>query len=214
MKRLLLILPLALACESQTFFKRLASDYTPYQNIGNRWEFVVAGEDTFTIEWLVTNRVTLGGVMASEIEEGENILYMAREPDGLYEWVSTKRKFSDEEITLEERWRKRLELPLATGNRWVDSYENEVTHTGLTYRMESKLEGEVDGIDPVLTQADFFENAYAVDIRIETTIDDPISGETTEVTVLREWYAPDVGLVRRKITGSDEWILRDFSVIK
>jgi len=210
---IILVLIFFLACESQTFFERLVSEYTPYTNVGNSWEFVVAAEDTFDIHWLVTGHAILGGMNASIVQEGEDFLYFSREPDGLYEWMSTTRKFSDEVITLEERWRKRIELPLATGNRWTDLYQNEVDHQGLTYAITSKLEGEVVGIEPVLTQADYFENAFRVDLRIESRVVDPISGETDELTIINEWYAPDVGLVRRDISGAEQWILRNFQVI-
>jgi len=201
------------ACESHTFFERLAGDYAPYNNIGNTWEFSVTGEDTFNIQWRITDRVVLGGVEAVRVEVDEDVIYLAHEPDGLYEWVKTTRTFSDEIITIEERWRKRIELPFATGNTWTDSYRGEVQFMGLSYRIETELIGRVFGLDPVLTQADYFEDAYRVDITIEYTINDPISGEVTELTRLSEWYAPDVGLVRRKVTGSDEWVLRDYAVI-
>jgi len=205
---------LLLACESHTFFGRLASDYAPYNNTGSTWEFSVTGEDTFNLQWRISDRVVLGGIDAVKIQEGENIIYLAREPDGLYEWVRTTRNFSDEIITIEERWRKRVELPFATGNTWTDAYRGEVKFMGLTYRIDTELVGRVSGLDPVLTQADYFTDAYRVDLSIRYTVLDPISGEITDETRLSEWYAPDVGLVRRRIAGADEWVLRNYEVIR
>jgi hypothetical protein len=202
-----------LSCESHTFFERLASEYAPYENIGNRWEFVVTGEDTTTVTWLITAKTDLGGMSAVTITGGENTMYFAREEDGLYEWVVTTRNFSDRIVMLEERWRRRIELPLATGSAWTDHFVNEVDVMGLLYRIDSRLEGSVIGLESVFTQADYFEDAYRVDLVLMTTITDPLEGETREETRLREWYAPDVGLVRREITGAEEWVLRDFSVI-
>jgi hypothetical protein len=204
-----LLLP---ACESRTFFERLASDYAPYTNVGNTWDFVVQAEDTSDLSWDTNRRTVLGGLQAVEIQQGEELLYFSRQDDGLYEWVETTRTFSDEIIVLEARWRKRLELPPATGNTWVDSYENETTFAGLPYRIESTLEGTITGIESVQTQADFFQEAIAVEIRILTTVSDPIGGETTEEILLREWYAPDVGMVRREVQNGEEWILRGFTV--
>jgi len=209
----LAVLIILTACESHTFFERLAGDYAPYSNIGNTWEFSATGEDTFNVQWRITGRVVLGGVEAVAIEEDEAVIYLAREPDGLYEWVRTTRNFSDEVITIEERWRKRIELPFATGNTWPDSYQGEVQFMGLTYRVEAGLVGRVLGLEPVLTQADYFKDAYKIDLQITYTIIDPISGEVTEQTLVSEWYAPDVGLVRRKVVGSYEWGLRDYAII-
>ncbi len=203
---------LLLSCESRTFFQRLASEYAPYTNVGNTWEFVVQSEDTFDLVWDTNRRIELGGLSAVEIQEDEDLIYLTRQDDGLYEWVVTTRTFSDEIVTLEARWRKRLELPPAEGNTWTDRYENEVTFAGLTYRIESTLEGTITGVEPVQTQADFFQEAVAVDLRILTTVSDPIGGTFTGETVVREWYAPDVGMVRREIEDGETWVLRGFTV--
>jgi hypothetical protein len=212
-KRLVFLTVFLLSCESHTFFERLSSEYAPYENIGNRWEFVVTEEDTAIVEWLITERTSRGGMNAVAIEGGANTMYFAREEDGLYEWMVTTRNFSDQVVVLEERWRRRIELPFATGNRWVDHFENEVQVTGLTYRIDTRLEGSVAAVEPVFTQADYFDSAYPVDIVIVTTINDPLLGETREESHLREWYAPDIGLVRREVRGAEEWVLRDYSVI-
>lgn len=212
-KRLLFLVVLLVSCESHTFFERLASEYAPYENIGNRWEYVVTDQDTTIVEWLITRRTSMGGMSAAVVEASESTMYLAREEDGLYEWMITTRNFSDQVVVLEERWRRRIELPLATGNRWSDHFENEVQVLGLTYRIDSRLEGSVAGVEPVFTQADYFESAYAVDLVIVTRVTDPLAGVTTEETHLREWYAPDVGLVKREIGGAEEWVLRDFAVI-
>ena len=173
----------------------------------------MTGDDTLTVEWTIAAREEVGGREASRIESSEGAFHYALEPDALLEYVTHTVFSFGQDLVLEERWRTRLERPLNVGNHWEDTFENEVVDRGVTYSIQSSIEGLVEGIEDVSTPVDFFEECYRVsfDIRTRTTL--PAGTVEEDRTRMTEWYAPGVGMVKRAIEGGDTWELTDYQVL-
>ncbi len=214
--KFLILLPcicLLLSCRSESLFHRLSDDYLPYDNINSRWVYRVTGQDTLTVEWTVTAREAVGGREAFRIESTEGDFHYALESDALLEFVTHTVLSFGEELVLEERWRTRLERPLNLGNRWEDTFENHLDDQGVTYSIQSSIEGMVEDIETVLTPVDFFEECYRVRLDIRSQITLPAGKVEEERTRMTEWYAPGVGMVRREIEDGDTWQLTDYQVL-
>jgi hypothetical protein len=204
---------LFLACRSESLFHRLSDDYLPYDNLNSKWVYRVTGQDTLTVEWTITVREAVGGRQASRIESTEGVFHYALESDALLEFVTHTVLSFSEELVLEERWRTRLERPLNLGNRWEETFENSVIDQGLTYSIESSIEGIVEDIETVLTPVDFFEECYRVSFEIRSRITLPAGKVEEERTRMTEWYAPGVGMVKREIEDGNSWELTDYQVL-
>lgn len=173
----------------------------------------MTGEDTLSVEWTITTREAVGGRVASRIESTQGDFHYALESDALLEFVRHTAISFGEEIVLEERWRTRLVRPLNVGNRWEDSFENSVIDQGVTYTIESSIEGVVEGIEDVLTPVDFFEQCYRVRLDTISRITLPAGKVEEERSRMTEWYAPGVGMIKREVEDGDSWILTDYQVL-
>jgi len=204
---------LFLSCRSESLFTRLGADYLPYDKINSKWVFRVTGEDTLTVEWTVRSRGAFNGREASLVESTEGDFYYAVESDALLEFVTHTVFSFGEDLILENRWRPRLEAPLNLGNSWEETFVNQVVNQGLTYSIESSLTGLVEDIETVFTPVDFFDECYRVSLEIRTKTTLPAGKTEEQVTRMREWYAPGVGMIKREIDGGDTWELTDFQVL-
>ena len=204
---------LLLSCRSESLFNRLSEDYFPYDKINSKWVYRVSGEDTLTVEWTLKARETFNGREASLVESTERDFYYAIEPDALLEYVTHTVFSFGEDLVLEERWRPRVERPLNLGNRWEENFVNQAVHQGVTYSIESSLTGLVEDLETVFTPVDFFEECYRVSLDIRTKITYPDGRSEEQVSHMKEWYAPGVGMVKREIDGGDIWELTDFLVL-
>jgi hypothetical protein len=191
----------------------LSEDYLPYNQIYSNWVYRVTGEDTLTVEWTVVSREAVSGKEASRIESTEEDFFYSVESGALSEFIRHTVFSFGEVLVLEERWRPKVERPLNLGNRWEDTYVNQVLHQGVTYTIESSLEGLVESIETVFTPVDFFEECYRVSYDIHTRITFP-SGDVSEESLrMKEWYAPGVGMIKREVDGGDKWELAEYIVI-
>ena len=195
----------------------MASNYTPIETIGNQWVYL--REDS-TIKFVeVTGTSVAGGRSCFVVEEDFLGEYWWKGPEGLDQYVVATRFVNSEDVVIEERWRPHLELPLVLGNRWEDLFEKETIVFGDTICRRVELEGEVEKILTVTVPAGTFEECYRVRIETVEITCSPFEGDTCNVScdTLRiqeyEYYAPDVGLIKREeIGGPSSEVLQSFQV--
>lgn len=213
---LLPLLLAPLACETGGLYHRLASDYAPYRGIGSEWVYQVADAsgDTSLVTWTVVASALLEGREARLIEDSGGGFSVARAEEGLFDRTRVAVAFSSREVVLENRWRLKLQFPLAVKARWEDAFQNAVVVEGLTFSIDERRSAIVEAVEEEATPAGLFGDAYRILFTEDQELVDPQEGTRSTLLEYREWYAPDVGLVRRVEEGGATWTLIDFVIVE
>jgi len=185
--------------ESPLIF-RLRANYIPIENIGNYWLYV-SQADTIKLE-----------VKQKEVVEGRACYLLERNAQPEYWWKGEGKvdRFHAEimsvggnEFLLGNFWIAYLKLPLFLGNDWNDEFMQQAVIYGDTITLIIKTEGSVESIE----QIDTFDDCYKVQhIRIIKR-ESKAFGNVSDTTISFEWYAPNVGIVKRLVNDREEGLI-------
>ncbi|MEW6686242.1 MAG: hypothetical protein AB1393_08555 [Candidatus Edwardsbacteria bacterium] len=194
---------------------RLSKDYLPL-TVGNSWEYIYSDGYTFSV--VIDTTETKESRLAFRLMKNYQTEYWWKGEGDFAEYVSYSVYFGGDEYSVEKRWRKHLVLPLVMGNKWEDPYQGTTLIAGTTLDRESNLEGEVVGIEKINLPSGNFEECYKVHLVYSSKMISPLFS-TAETLLVDEWYAPDVGLIKRwekdKTSGEvKQYFLTKYSVKK
>ena len=191
-----------------------APDYFPLQK-GLRWEYqyqltteVKQEQGLYTVTNLGTAEIGNEAVVIRRTNDGRDY-YLSQKPDGIYRYAS--RTLFETHPVVDQPPRLVLPLPYSSDadKRWSSSTTSYVIHmTGpstisnanpnrdfvMSYRVASRDE-------TVIVPAGKFEHCLLVEGNAALTMfADPMTGYTDVPITTREWYAPEVGLVKLERT--------------
>jgi len=189
---------------------RISSDYVPVNTEGNTWTFELSsgGEKLISV---ASSDVILGRecVRVQVNFEGH---YWYRDEDQFDVYISTVYLFN-EEFILEERWGRRLVLPLVLGNTWSEEFENTIDVYGEPVKRTVTTRGEVVAIRDVSVPAGRFEQCYVVRSETIGETETPYGNGWVDSSFVEEYYAPDVGLVKSiNLLTLEEEALKSYSI--
>jgi len=189
---------------------RIGSDYIPMDAVGNTWSYGLSGGGERLVSVAGSSVILRRSCMKVQINFQDE--YWFKCEDYFDEYVKTTYLFN-EEFVLEERWARRLALPLILGNTWADEFESTTMVYGEPVRRSVTLDGKVVAIRDVSVPAGRFEQCYVVRLEQVGEIGTPYGDGSIDSTFVEEYYAPDVGLVKRvDLLTHEEEVLTDYSL--
>ena len=205
MKKLILtslILGLALGCKN-SFSTRMTADYFPLK-MGNEWVFDVKGDNNYQIEMEVTDvEVTQGDSLFLVEVSGETYLF-ERESGIVNKVRELFTTYEGERVVFGTVYEPYLLLPPIEGENWEREFNFSSVHNGETLEKDFLI--SVDSIihTSIVVNSENHENVYHLR---RTVIEDDDS------TVEYEWFAPNIGLIRKEIPDdSTIWELASFTL--
>lgn len=177
----------------------MSADYFPLETQGNSWEF--ENEDGARLLLFSFGNTIKGERECCLIERNYSPEYWYEDSKELAKYEMEYYDFGGERIVFTSQWMRWLELPLIEGNSWRDTLD--VGEIVLGEKVQRKIvsDANVEGIELVEVQAGRFHQCYK--IRIKRLRDTWVNSTLLEsdTTLLYEWYAPDIGLVKFNKNG-------------
>jgi len=183
-----LILGLASGCKN-SFSVRMTSDYFPLR-VGNTWLFDVKGDNNYRLEMKVTGTQISQGDSLIIVESGGEIHLFQRKAGIVNEVMELYTTYEGEKVFFGTFYEPYLLLPPLEGENWEREFNFSSFHNG--ENLEKSLFISVDSVTQtsIILNSENYENVY----RIKRTII-----EDNDSTVEYEWFAPDVGLIRKEV---------------
>lgn len=207
---LLAVLLVAGGCiSSDPLAYRMMADYLPIANRGSWWRYTDEDGVGMYLEVTGDSVVLNRACKVLQRDYAEEFWYRGEGEVAVY--ARAVLEVNAEEIVVEERWRPWLELPLILGNSWTDTFRKETVALGDTIRREVEISGAVLSRETVSVPAGEFEQCYRVELLLTELTRSEVLGETSERTVIKQWYGGDVGLLRLQ-QGGKVWELEDYEV--
>lgn len=189
---------------------RIGSDYIPMDAVGNTWFYNLSSGGEKRVSVAGSSIMLRRDCMRVQVDFQDGYWYKGE--DYFDEYVKTTYLFN-EEFVLEERWARRLALPLVLGNTWTDEFENTIMVYGEPVKRSVTLDGEVVAIRDVSVPAGRFDQCYVVRLEQVGVIDTPYGNGSVDSAFVEEYYAPDIGLVKRvNLLTLEKEELRDYSL--
>lgn len=189
---------------------RIGSDYIPMDAVGNTWSYNLSSGGEKLVSVAGSSIMLRRDCMRVQVDFQDGYWYKGE--DYFDEYVKTTYLFN-EEFVLEERWARRLALPLVLGNTWTDEFENTIMVYGEPVKRSVTLDGKVVAIREVSVPAGRFDQCYVVRLEQVGVIDTPYGNGSVDSTFVEEYYAPDIGLVKRvNLLTLEKEDLRDYSL--
>lgn len=113
-------------------------------------------------------------------------------------------KVGGNEFLLGKFWIPYLKLPLFLGNKWEDKLVQSTIAYGDTITVVIQVEGRVELIEKISS----FDNCYKVQYTKIVVRKSKSFGEINDTTSSYEWYAPNVGIVKRIVDGREEELIK------
>jgi hypothetical protein len=205
MKKLILtslILVLALGCKN-SFSTRMTADYFPLK-MGNEWVFDVIGDNNYQTEMEVTAVEVKQGDSLFKVEVGGETYLFERESGVVNKAMELFTTYEGERVVFGTVYEPYLFLPPIEGENWEREFSFSSVHRGET--LEKDFFISVDSVihTSIVINSENYENVYRLR---RTTIED------SDSTVEYEWFAPNIGLIRKEIpTDSVVWELASFKL--
>jgi hypothetical protein len=202
---LVVIIFLFFGCDLNPLVYRMGANYVPIESIGNQWTYLLEDSTEKTVK--VTGTAVVGGRSSFVVDDNFTSGFWWKGPEGVDRYVLETRFINNQVVEIEKRWRPHLLLPLVLGNHWIDEYEKETIVFGDTICRRVVVEGKVDSILTLTVPSGTFEECYKVRMDVLEITCSPFEGDTCNVScdTLRaqhyEYYAPDVGLIKREEIG-------------
>jgi hypothetical protein len=194
-----------LGCDLNPLVFRMGANYVPIESIGNQWTYLQ--EDSTEKIVKVTGTAVVGGRSSFVVDDNFTSEFWWKGAEGVDRYIVETRFINSEVVEIEKRWRPHLVLPLVLGNHWLDEYENETIVFGDTICRRVVVEGKVEEILTLTVPSGTFEECYKVRMNVLEITCSPFEGYTCNVScdTLRaqqyEYYAPDIGLIKREEIG-------------
>jgi hypothetical protein len=193
-----LILVLAFGCENP-FSVRMTADYFPLKK-GNKWIYEVKEDNNYQIEMDVINdedslvKVNVGGD-TQYFQRKIGIVNRVRELNTTYE---------GEKVTFGRIFEPYLFLPPIEGETWHKEFTLSSVYKGDT--VSKYFSVNVDSVisTSIVLNSESYENVY----RLRRII-----VEDEDSLVQYEWFAPDIGLIKKlTLPDSVTWELTSFTI--
>jgi hypothetical protein len=197
-----LILVLASGCKN-SFSIRMTADYFPLKT-GNRWVFDVQGKNNYRIEMEVTATEIMQGDSVLTVEVGGEIYHFQRKSGFVKKIRELHTTYEGEKVIFGTLYEPYLLLPPLEGENWEREFSFSSFHNGEI--LEKSFFISVDSVTQtsIILNSVNYENVY----RIKRTI-----VEDNDSTVEYEWFAPDIGLIKKEIPAhSLIWELVSFEL--
>lgn len=204
----LLVLAAAGCGNRQPLFYRLSQEYMPLGNLGTTWTYAltVNGSSAGNYPVLVDTAFVIGSRNAFQVEQGARLGFWYKDDQQFDEYLNETVFVNEGDVVVEQRWWTHLKLPLVKGSIWSDSYQNQVTAYGQPIYRQSASRGQVIGNETVSVPAGTYAESYKVQIYRATSTTSPLFAPQGDTVNMTEWYAPNVGLVKR-VKGDTTWAL-------
>lgn len=200
----------AAGCTMDPLVYRVASDYMPVNTVGNTWAYELSGGGEKSV--LVAGSDVLLGRECVRVQVNFEDHYWYRDDDQFDVYVNTVYLFN-EEFVLEERWGRRLVLPLILGNTWTEEFENTVDVYGESVKRTVTTKGEVIAIRDVSVPAGRFEQCYVVRSETVGETETPYGNGRVDSSFVEEYYAPEIGLIKRvNLLTLEQEVLKSYSI--
>ena len=213
MKKLFLfsILILVSCSYENPFTARINCDYFPIDDTGNFWLYEgIEGEQKY-IE--VKQTVQKDGREAIVIEENWQETYWYKGEGYISRYMNVDINFNGEIFLVEKRWQPYIEIPIVEGNSWSDIWMDTLQfHNQPLYRFNS-LRGYVEGFVTVKLSSGTFKNVYRIRFESCEEINSTIIGDLLIEETYREWYAPDIGMIKSK-HDDENWELSSYGKVE
>jgi len=207
-KLLLLIIFLFQYCSYENPYTiRLKADYFPLDKQGNFW--IYKNKDGIEKYLQATGTETKDGKEAFVVTENYEKTYWYKGEGFLKYYKNLELNFNGELVTLEARWQNYIEIPLIKRNSWCDEWQDTLMLFNEPLYINDKLNGTVENIETVTTEAGTFNNCYRITFHIIEEINSAIIGDSIIDKSYSEWYAPNIGLVKSTLDG-DNWQLTKY----
>jgi len=197
-----LILGLASGCKN-SFSIRMTSDYFPL-TVGSTWLFDVKGHNDYQIKMEVTGAEINRGDSLIMVKIGGEVQYFQRKTGVVNKVRELYNTYEGEKITFGTLYEPYLLLPPLEGENWEREFNFSTFHNG--ENIEKSIFISVDSVTKtsIVLNSENYGNVY----RIKRTII-----EDNDSTVEYEWFAPDVGLIKKEIpSDSLTWELVSFEI--
>jgi hypothetical protein len=189
---------------------RISSDYMPVTTVGNTWSYDLTGPGQRLVSIIAEDAILGRDCIRAQVDFQDHYWY--RDEDQFDVYVKTIYLYN-EEHTVEERWARYLQLPLVLGNRWSEEFEQTTSVYGQPVVRKVQTEGRVTAIRNVTVPAGVFEQCYVVRLEMIGETQTPYGDDLVDSTSVEEYYAPDVGLVRRvNLLTDEEEVLESFTL--
>ncbi len=197
-----LILGLASGCKNP-FSIRMTADYFPLKT-GNRWLFNVKASKNYQLKMEVTGIETKQGDSLFIVDIGGEICHFQRESGIVKKARELYTTYEGEIVKFGTLYEPYLFLPLIEGENWEREFNFSSVNKEET--IEKFLFISLDSIKKtsIVLNSENYENVYQ---RKRTVIED------NDSTVEYEWFAPDIGLIKKEIpSDSTTWELVSFEI--
>lgn len=184
--------------------ERAGSEYFPIKE-GNWWRY--ANNDLYEPEIVSITVEPVDTLLQREVYpfniSGE-FHYFSKDIRGIKEYIEMTHNYGGSIYTILQGYITRLELPLVSGNRFIDSLSDSLDFFGEWIKARYLIDGLVSDYQ----DDELYGEVYKVIISISESIATPDSTISSQI-YLEEYYAPGIGLVRFKNSNS-EFSLTDY----
>lgn len=182
-----------IGCNEDHIVLRASRDYFPLK-VGNYWRYEDTLINSSRVVEVMGDSAVLGRrciVVEDNFKEG----YWIKSEGRIEKFVAKTITLYGEEDTLEQAYRLYYLVPFIVGNVWSNTFADTVVVLTDTIIFSHTINGRVAAIEDVGN----FSDTYKVEL-LETIIEN----DSTETIATTEWFAPGIGLVKRKQGGTEE----------
>jgi hypothetical protein len=194
MKRFALIIVTVLGCTSVTgIIERASSDYLRLE-AGNRWTYLKNGTDTIYREVLGDTLIFGDTALIVDLDGSQE--YVEIFDEGVLRYERHEAYRGGDEVLLEERYALWIETPLVLDNVWSDTFHTIRAFGADSFVYTHGIEGRVEEIVELTVAGGTYNEVYRVEMTDWIHLEAP-DGTQDELEERVDYYAPDVGLVKR-----------------
>ena len=156
-------------------------------------------------EYDVQGAIEVDSVVGETIAYGVNCIHYLRNYGDEY-WIKNDGEVKKLELrtinvggtenTIEQTWLLQYRLPFILGSYWTETFSDTVVVLGDTYRISQTVSRSVKEINDISVNVGMFIQTYKIEYFETITINDSIEQHQGY-----EWFAPNVGLVKKIING-------------
>lgn len=173
--------------------ERSGHQYFPIKE-GNWWRY--ANNDLYKPEIITITVESVDTLLQREVypfNVSGKFHYFSKDTKGIKEYIEMTHNYGGSIYTILQGYVTRLELPLLSGNRFIDSLSDSLNFFGGWIKAHYLINGLVSGYQ----DDELYGEVYKVIISISESVTTPDSSISSEL-YLEEYYAPGIGLVRFK----------------
>lgn len=202
----IIILPLILTtftCHNDNWvLLRASSDYFPIHN-GNYWKYQY--QNTLIVVE-VKNDTVINNTLAKIITRNFENEYWLQNDNELKKLELRYVNYGGIDYPIQNVFLLQYKFPFILGSSWSTTFNDTVNVLGENYVIKQTIARQVVAIEDINVPAGSFFQTYKIDF-----IESFMLNDSTEYYAGSEWYAPDVGLVKRVINHNEQ-VLIEYSL--